>query len=209
MFCTHCGTQYDETETICAHCGAPLPQQIPIHQEEPMPAKGRVWVPFLVLVIILAFGIGVYWLSQPGADALIYAPNPAFSLTNGILKYVPSLDATGGAPTVPARISTAQVTCIPEGCFADCITLRGIKLSNGLERIEARAFRDCGNLEAVYLPASISYIDPNAFDGCSHLRHVFYCGSLAQWETQFGDILPKNCQLHIVIGAEEKDFYTP
>lgn len=229
MFCPQCGTQYEESALVCHECGAILPQ----HRAEPQPEtpKGRLWVPFVILAVMLLLGVGIY-LTGRGNDTAVYSGNPAFSITDGVLKYEPLLDMGGSAPTVPAVIGGTVITRIPESCFAGCTAittvtlpdglreiganafsgcsaLRGLKLPEGTQAIEQRAFEYCNALEAVYIPASVTEIGQHAFAGCGSLRHVFYGGTLQQWEAEFGDVLPENCQLHIVTGGEHKDYFTP
>ena len=62
--------------------------------------------------------------------------------------------------TVPAIIHD-----IPAACFAGCIRLREVELSEGVQSIQTHAFDMCPSLNRVTLPASLERIADDAFPG--------------------------------------------
>jgi len=66
----------------------------------------------------------------------------------------------------------STLTAIGAGVFNGCISLKEVKLCEGLQRIEMLAFRNCTSLEQFQIPSTVSAIGDRAFHGCVSLREV-------------------------------------
>lgn len=67
--------------------------------------------------------------------------------------------------SVPERIEGVPVKAIGEGAFSG-LTVNGITLPEGVEKIDWFAFSGCTVLSVIKLPASVSLISYGAFDRC-------------------------------------------
>ena len=61
------------------------------------------------------------------------------------------------------------VTVIGKMAFADCRSLKSIKLSERLVRIADRAFLGCVSLERIDFPQTLEFVPGNAFENCQKL----------------------------------------
>lgn len=194
---------------------APLPEDIPLPAEETAPAepsrnspaaaprkKGRLWPPLVLMVVMIAVGLAVFFISgrNIGTDPSM----PWFRVENGVLYFDSSLYFGGSELTVPDAIGGQTVTALSEGCFADCDrlttvilpdtlteigpsafafceNLRGIYLPKTVNTIGTRAFMECPSLEAICIPGSVTSIGADAFSLCTSLRHIFFTGYYQQW----------------------------
>lgn len=66
-----------------------------------------------------------------------------------------------------------NVTEIPDGCFADCISLKTVHASDNLLKIGANAFSGCNALETVLNTHNVESVGDNAFSNCSNLTTLF------------------------------------
>lgn len=73
--------------------------------------------------------------------------------------------------TIPASIEGHPVTAIGEKAFFKA-GLTSVKISQGVERIEAKAFAQCAKLKEVSLPDSLTQLAKDAFNGCKKLPKV-------------------------------------
>jgi len=80
-------------------------------------------------------------------------------------------DYTGSATelAIPATIEGKPVTAIDAYAFANCSSLTGITLPDGLTSIGSQAFYQCSNLASLTIPASIQTVGSGAFWSCGNL----------------------------------------
>ena len=83
---------------------------------------------------------------------------------------------------------------IPNNAFSECISLRKVKLSEGLTSIGNYAFAGCTSLEGMSLPSTITEIGGNAFEGCSSFYYINFPEGL----TSIGGWSFKGCKLNSV-----------
>ena len=57
-------------------------------------------------------------------------------------------------------------------CFADCINLKNVCLSDDIENIGNGGFANCKSLTSVHLPTNLSFISDSLFYGCENLTDV-------------------------------------
>lgn len=82
-----------------------------------------------------------------------------------------------GEVTIPEKITTQDgavlkvVEIVPEG-FAQAAGLTGIKIPNGVVKIDRVAFMECAKLQEIILPSSLDTIGSNAFTGCTGLTKM-------------------------------------
>lgn len=169
MFCPYCNNLCETHDRFCSHCGAPLAPA--------GPKKGRHWVPILIMVILCAFGIGLFFAlpggnSVPAAVSNPDSQTPWFSISGGTLHFNDSLYSGGSKLTIPESINGETVTGLSTGCFEGCDQLSEIILPESLESISADAFKNCTALRGIYIPESVIWIGDGAFSGCSALEAV-------------------------------------
>ena len=81
-----------------------------------------------------------------------------------ILEYCPPKIAKADI-VVPSTVTT-----ISSYSFVDCVTVKTITMSNGVQIIENSAFSKCKNLESIVMSNNITKIQNYAFEGCSSLK---------------------------------------
>lgn len=213
MNCPNCHTVCGENDCYCYRCGTPL-------QEEAVPAppkKGSHWVPILILVILSALGMLLYFATAgkdtPPKNTFSHqSDTPWFSLENGTLYFDEFLYTGGSELSVPSEVEGQAVIALGEGCFLDCDTLtavflpdtllsiendafagcdslRGIYIPASVQRIGSRAFYNCAGLEAVCIPDSISQVGERAFAECNSLYYIFYLGDYDEWAELYGEFI--------------------
>ncbi len=215
MFCPFCGEAADENIQICPCCGASL---LP-----PKAKKGCLWPAFLALVLIFAFGLGIFLLFRPEITITTDPSAPWFSLRNGSLYFDEFAYDGSGELTVPATLGGQTVTALSDGCFYDCDSLiaihlpdtltyigadafalcdslRAVQLPESLEALESGAFYDCPSLEALSIPASLKAAGSEIFTGCESLSYLFYSGSLASWKSLGFYDIPRGAVLYCTDG---------
>ena len=118
----------------------------------------------LALVCALLFSVpaGAETL-ETGASDFLYEENEDGSLT--LTAY------TGDAeqPVIPDEIDGKKVTEIGDSCFAGLLTVKKVRVPEGIVRIGDYAFECCGCLNKIYLPDSLESIGEGAFSGCINL----------------------------------------
>lgn len=76
-----------------------------------------------------------------------------------------------GNKTIEAVMIPSSVKIIGAQAFEDCIALKKVKFSEGLNVLE-KAFTGCSSLEKVELPRSLKIIKDD-FERCIHIRKVY------------------------------------
>ena len=72
----------------------------------------------------------------------------------------------------------STVTAIDDFAFCDCVSLREVELTGGIQRIGREAFRSCSSLERIKNPSTLTVIGAYAFDGCVSLREMRLFGGI-------------------------------
>ncbi|MDR0884268.1 MAG: InlB B-repeat-containing protein [Oscillospiraceae bacterium] len=95
---------------------------------------------------------------------------------------------TGAATSVttPATLGGYPVQVIGFGAFADNITIKSVKISEGVKTIEFFAFVDCVSLTSVTLPSSLRSIEASAFSNCAALKTVTLPKDISKISDPFG-----------------------
>ena len=63
-------------------------------------------------------------------------------------------------------------TIIPTFCFSGCSSLKKVKVSDKLTKIDNYAFEGCHSLEGMILPETMESIGNNAFKGCENMKYI-------------------------------------
>lgn len=210
MNCPNCNHICGENDFFCTQCGTRLNDQAPPPPEYTPPAKkkGAHWVPILLLVLMAAIGIGVYFATGAGSsnpETMYQASSiPWFMIQDGTLYF--DADRYNGPSelTIPSVIDGEPVLEIAPGCFENCtelteITLpdtltiigseafmgctnmRGISIPESVVSIGDAAFLNCSELEAISIPGSVTSIGYQVFSGCDNLWYIFYDGNHGDW----------------------------
>lgn len=206
-----------ETENKCeaaekSHC-----EEDPAAKEPPLTAappptppqkKGRLWPPFLIMIIMAAIGLGMFFITEhmePKQDGW-------FTVQNGALSFDESLYTGSEELTVPEVVHGQTVTALAPGCFAGCeklttvklpdtiktigseafagcTALRGLQLPDHLESIGRYAFYGCTALEAIVISDSVTSIAEGTFNGCTGLRYIIYSGTYNQWKNLYSEFI--------------------
>lgn len=93
--------------------------------------------------------------------------------------------------TIPETIEGKKVTSIGEVAFGYCISLRYIKIPNGVERIEDWAFESCINLRSIEIPESVTSIGDGAFVACLNLKSIDVDSDNAKFMSENGVVFNK------------------
>lgn len=179
MNCPCCSAPYGENDRFCRYCGAPL-------QSTPQ-RKGSHWVPILILILLSAIGIGIFFITteDPPGTTVRRSDTPWFILEDdGTLYFDESLYTGGSELTVPAELGGRTVRSLGVDCFTYCNTLTTVYLPNTLEVIEDYAFNDCKRLRGIFIPESVTSIGEGAFYGCENLEAISIPGSVVSIGTQ-------------------------
>jgi hypothetical protein len=183
----------------------------------PAPKKGRLWPPALVLGIMMALGLALYFLFpiNPTDSKDPTVGTPWFSVIDGELFFDADLYDGGSELVIPETIDGQTVTTISKDCFSGCAgltsivlpdtlkeiddrafsfcaDLRGISIPHGVIRIGNSAFSGCSSLEAIHLPSSVEIIADRALFRCPKLVHIFYDGNHEDWEKLYTGSMPNN-----------------
>lgn len=212
MNCPNCQTLCGDSDRFCYLCGTPLRAEAEI----PKPKKGSRWVPALILILMSAVGIVLFFATADRSEAkrgdFDSAEDGWFYVENGVL-YFDAFSYTGGSElTVPSEVSGQTVSALSEDCFAfctdltcvilpdtlssigdgafyGCTSLRGIYIPDHVNVIGEEAFYGCTDLEAVRIPGNLHLIREDAFDGCSYLGYIFYDGTHDQWTALYDEFI--------------------
>ena len=164
MYCQYCGHPHDDDDRFCRYCGTAL-------NAPNLPKKGSHWVPVLVMAILCALGIGLFF-GLPYRNAAPAEGASCFSVRNGVLYFDDSLYSGNSDLMVPATVDGQKVTALSDRCFENCTELTSVVLPNTLEEIGVSAFRGCTALRGIEIPDSVSRIGSEAFYGCTALEAV-------------------------------------
>ena len=206
MFCPNCGASCAEDQRFCMYCGTDLhPEAGEVTVASPAPVKkGSHWPPILILIVLSAIGICIFFATAGLTSPTVQSDTPWFSLRDGALSFDPDLYTGGSEINVPSEINGEPILYLADGCFAycdeittvylpdslesighyafeGCMSMRGIYIPDSVTYIGEAAFYDCTALEAISIPYSMTYIDWDAFDNCDHLYYIFYPGTIEEW----------------------------
>lgn len=204
MYCHNCGQYHDETDRFCRFCGTSL-------NTPPAPQKGSLWVPVLIMTLLFAVGLCLFFTIPYSNDSLS-ADHNHFRAENGVLYFDASAYSGGSELVVPATVDGQQVTALADGCFENCTTLtsivlpdslqivgahafrgctalRGIEIPDSVTRIGIEAFFGCTALEAVCLSDSVTYIGPGTFGECNQLHYIMFLGSHQDWVELYDEFI--------------------
>ena len=173
MFCPNCNYECDTQDRFCSHCGTPL-------THAPLEKKGRHWVPVLIMVLIFAFGTGLFF-ALPGGNAVSGDNGTEYSwfyVDNGVLHFEESRYTGDSDLTVPGELFGQTVTALSDGCFENCTGLTSVILPPSLQAIGEDAFRGCTSLRGIEIPESVVLIGEGAFSGCTALEAVCIYGGV-------------------------------
>lgn len=224
MFCPNCNYSCGENHRFCIRCGTDL------HPEAgdiviPAPKKGSHWVPVLILMLLSALGMLLFFTTRRPAPA-VQSDTPWFSVHDGELYFDESLYTGGSELTVPGEISGEPVLYLSDGCFAscdevttvhlpdtleyigpyafaDCVSLRGLYIPDSVWYIGGYAFAGCTALEAISIPGGTEYIEAGAFEDCNKLFYIFYPGSIDDWTLLYSDFINP----YTAVYCEDGSFY--
>lgn len=226
MNCPNCQTICAENDRFCYRCGAPLlPESTPKKATE----IGTHWIPALILLIMAAIGLLVYFTcvapaSPPAINSL--SDTPWFSVSDGCLDFYPAYYHGSNELTVPDEVDGQTVTSLASYCFSDCTALttvilpdtltgigegafsgctalRGIYVPDSVSEIGRYAFYACTNLEAICIPESVAHIGEAAFYNCDSLSYILYSGYYSDWLTLYSEFINP----YTGVFCEDGDFY--
>lgn len=204
MVCPNCNSDCGDLGRFCPYCGAPLTAQVP-------EKKGRHWVPILIMVLIFAFGTGLFF-ALPEASSGSNNGTPWFQMEDGVLYFNERQYSGGSELQIPESIGGVTVTAIGDNCFEDCTgltsvilpsslraigenafrgctALRGIEIPEGVKLIGKGAFSDCTALESVNIEGNIRSIGQGAFSGCEKLIYIFFVGDFRDWNALYPEFI--------------------
>ena len=79
---------------------------------------------------------------------------------------------------------------IGEGAFKDCLSLRNIKISDGVTSIDNKAFENCLSLKSIEIPTSVKSIGNETFKNCWKLTSI----TIPEGVDSMGDEIFENCK---------------
>ena len=127
----------------------------------------------------------------------------SYTVISGNNTKITGYNATDTAVKIPARIDGYNITDIDNyafknnlsiksvkilegvktvkyGAFLNCISLETVELSNTITNIGTYAFKGCTNLTKITIPASVTSIQATSFTGCENLTIYGEQGSYAE-----------------------------
>lgn len=174
MYCSNCGNPCTETDNFCSNCPNPCTFCPPAR-------KGSLLVPILILLLLSAIGIALYFaIPYSNASDTLQSENSWFYADNGTLYFDKSRYTGPSELTVPDELFGQQVRALSEDCFENCTFLTGVVLPDSLEEIGVGAFRGCTGLRGIRIPESVVLIGGEAFYGCTELEAISLSSSLDQ-----------------------------
>ena len=204
----------EETE-IPAEAESPEETEVPVEAPPaPLPKKGTLWMPFLILAVMFAAGLALF-LGTRNAQPVADSKMPWFSIRDGELYFDQSKYSGSPELEVPQTVAGQTVTAISAQCFADCDSLTIVSLPDTVAVIGDSAFRDCGALRGLFVPEGVSQIGTNvfanctalesvcipftvksigsgAFSGCGSLRYIFYAGPGQSWQQLYSEKISRD-----------------
>ena len=121
MFCPYCGSFNAEENTVCCRCGGAFRTkeiqsnavETPVTAETQRP-KGRIWPPLLVLIVMFAVGLALFFTIRPAAPGTTDPAMPWFTVRDGELYFDESRYVGGPELTVPDAVMGQPITAIAE-----------------------------------------------------------------------------------------------
>lgn len=213
MDCPNCHTLNRDEYRFCTHCGTDLhPENGEVIIPRPPVKKGSHRVPVLILVILSAIGIALFFATADHSAPAVQSDTPWFSIHNGELYFDERKYSGGSEVTVPAQVNGESVLALGNGCFAGCTEITTVHLPDSLEAIGPYAFADCTGLRGIFIPESVTDIGDAAFWGCTELEaisvpgsvitigsgafencdslfYIFYAGSIDDWDALYAEFI--------------------
>jgi hypothetical protein len=121
------------------------------------------------------FGCAGLVLWQMNAE--VRAQDFIYTTNNGTIT-VTGYTGSGGAVTIPSRITSLPVTDIGNFAFEFNTGLLSVTLPDSVTNIGDFAFEFCANLTGVTVGSSVLNVGFGAFEGCSSLTHFTIPGSV-------------------------------
>lgn len=209
MTCPNCGSFYEEGDHYCSACGIALSAP----QVSRPRRKHAIWPPVLILLVMVAIGLTVYFVvpsaPEPSEPAQEY---PWFQMEGGTLYFVEELYTGESDLVIPETVDGQTVTILGEDSFAYCTTLTTVFLPDTVTEIRDGAFRECTSLRGMLIPESVVYLGDevfencksmeaiciassstffgfNVFDSCQSLRYIFFNGYSEEWTSRYGEFI--------------------
>lgn len=85
--------------------------------------------------------------------------------------------------TIPSTFNKKAVTKILNCAFANCMSLKNVRIPDSITSIGKGAFENCRSLITITIPNSVTSIGEAAFKNCSSLTTVCYKGTEEQWNS--------------------------
>lgn len=179
MFCPYCQTQNQDTYRFCTHCGTDLhPDCGDVVIPRSSVKKGSHWVPVLILVVLSAFGIALFFATANHSSPAVRSDTSWFSIHEGVLSFHKNLYFGASEVTVPETVNGETVRALSDGCFAGCTEITTVHLPDTLETIGNSAFTGCTAMRGIFIPEAVTAIGENAFSGCTELEAISIPGSV-------------------------------
>ena len=223
LFCPYCNNLCEAHDRFCSHCGASL---VPA-----APKKGRHWVPILIMVILCAFGTGLFFafpsrISPAPAANETATENSWFYVDNGTLYFEASRYTGDSELTIPDKLFGQTIIGIGESCFENCTeltavnlpatlqtigdnafrgctSLRGIKIPESVHSIGSGTFAECRALEAISVDQQLQRIGTGAFSGCNKLYYIYFAGIYEDWTKLY----PEFINPYTTVFCDDGDYY--
>ena len=199
--CPVCASACQQGDHYCSACGFRLPDA---RIDQPPKKKGSLWPPILIMVIMFAVSLMVYFVTGSGRSSVSKNGDSYFYIENNILYFDPSVYSGGPELVIPETVDGQTVLSIGEYCFADCDELTTVILPGTVTEIQEGAFLDCDSLHGVYIPESVAIIGEYAFaycidleaicilnppaaigecafDSCDNMRYILFGGNYQDW----------------------------
>ena len=204
MNCPNCQTLCGEHDHFCYLCGTAL--------QPPKPKKGSRLIPLLLLILMSAVGLILFFATASSTPVRADGSTPWFYVRDGALYFEEHRYTGGSELTVPSQIAGQTVFELSAECFADCTelttiilpdtlqaihsgafssctSLRGIAIPESVSMIGAEAFSGCTGLEAIRICSNIRAIGADAFDDCSYLAYIYFDGTYAEWMSLYDEFI--------------------
>ena len=119
MFYPYSGSFNAEENTVCCRCGGAFrikkiqstAVETPVTAEAPCP-KGRIWPPLLVLIVMFAVGLTLFFTIRPAAPGATDPAMPWFTVRDGELYFDESRYVGGPELTVPDAVMGQPITAV-------------------------------------------------------------------------------------------------
>jgi len=78
--------------------------------------------------------------------------------------------------------SDSQLVTLGGGVFEQCVSLKNIKLPDGITDIPNNTFWNCVELNEIVISNNVKTIGTKAFNVCSKLNNIFFIGNAQEFE---------------------------